>query len=144
MLFVYLAQIIITMSKYKFTKEYEFRASAKTLYHYISTVNGLAEWFVDKVWVDNEHVFHFEWQGEPLRAILKTHKLNTFVKFQFFPKPGDTDEKNPNYVDFHLNTDEFSDVTYFMITDFSEMNDEVELNEMWDNFMETLKEKVGS
>lgn len=131
------------MSKYKFTKDYEFKASAKNLYHYISTVNGLSDWFVDKVWVDEAHVFHFEWQGEPLKAILKMHRLNAFVKFEFFPKTDDLETTNPNYVDFHLEPDELTGVTYFKITDFSEMNDLEELNEMWDNFMNTLKEKVG-
>ncbi|TAF78150.1 MAG: ATPase [Bacteroidetes bacterium] len=131
------------MAKYKFVKEFDFHASAKMLYHYISTANGLAEWFVDKVMVDDNHVFHFEWQGESLKATMKTHKMNGFVKFEFFPKPGDLDTKNPNYLDIHLNSDELIGLTYVKITDFSEMDDEVALNEMWDNFMETLREKVG-
>lgn len=131
------------MSKYKFVKEYAFRASAKMLYPYISTVQGLSEWFVDKVWVDEEGVFHFEWQNEHLKAVMKTHKANSFVKFEFFPKQGDDGSGPANYVDIHLNPDELTGLTYFKVTDFSEMNDEVELNELWDNFTNTLKEKVG-
>lgn len=131
------------MAKYKFTKEYGFRASAKMLYPYLSTIQGLSEWFVDKVWVDDKHIFHFEWQGEPLKAVMKIHKVNAFVKYEFFPKPEDTGKEPANYVDFHLNTDELTGITYIKVTDFSEMNDELELNEMWDNFMYALKEKVG-
>ncbi len=131
------------MSKYKFTKEYGFRASTKMLYPYFSTVQGLSEWFVDKVWIDNDNVYHFEWQGEPLKAVMKIHKVNAFVKYEFFPKADTKIKESANYVDFHFNTDEMTGDTYITITDFSEMNDEIELNEMWDNFVATLKEKVG-
>ncbi|MFN0048539.1 MAG: START-like domain-containing protein [Cytophagales bacterium] len=131
------------MAKYKFTKEYDFRASAKMLYPYFSTVQGLSEWFVDKVWVDNENVYHFEWQGEPLKAMMKLHKINTFVKYEFFPKAEVNGKEALNYVDFHLNPDEMTGDTYVKVTDFSEMDDEIELNEMWDSFIATLKEKVG-
>lgn len=131
------------MAKYKFVKEYDFNASAKMIYHYISTANGLAEWFVDKVKIDENHCYHFEWQGESLKAILKTHKINSFVKFEFFPKQGDLDTKYPNYLDIHLNTDELTGLTYMKITDFSEMDDEIALCEMWNNFIETLREKIG-
>jgi uncharacterized protein YndB with AHSA1/START domain len=131
------------MSKFKFTKEYDFRASVKMLYPYLATVNGLAEWFVDKVWIDKDNVFHFEWQGEPLKAIMKTHKINSFVKYEFFPKKDDISVGSPNYLEIKLETDELTGLTYMKITDYSEMDDLVELNEMWDNFVRTLKEKVG-
>jgi len=113
------------------------------LYPYFSTVQGLSEWFVDKVWIDKDNIYHFEWQGEPLKATMKIHKVNSFVKYEFFPKV-DTEQKQAlNYVDFHFNPDEMTGETYLKITDFSEMNDEIELNEMWDNFIAALKEKVG-
>ncbi len=131
------------MAKHKFIKEYGFRASVKMLYPYFATVQGLSEWFVDKVWIDEDHVYHFEWQGEPLKAVMKIHKVNAFVKYEFFPKPEDKGKEPRNYVDFHLDTDDLTDTTYIKITDFSEMDDEIELNEMWDNFMNSLKEKVG-
>lgn len=131
------------MAKFKFVKEYDFRASAKMLYPYLSTAQGLAEWFVDKVWVDSDHVYHFEWQGEPLKAILKIHRTNNFVKFEFLPKAELTTKEPLNYVDFHLNIDELTDLTYLKVTDFSDMDDVEELNEMWDNFIRNLKEKVG-
>ncbi|MDX2190311.1 MAG: START-like domain-containing protein [Bacteroidota bacterium] len=129
-------------SKYKFTKEYDFKASAKMLYPYFTNSQQLEEWFVDKVWIDNDKVYHFEWQGEPLRALLKMHKVNSYVKYEFFPKPGD-DSGIPNYVEFKMTLDELTGLTYLKITDFSEMDDEIELNEMWDNFIKTLKEKTG-
>ena len=133
----------ITMTKYKFTKEFDFRASAKMLYPYLTTVQGLSEWFVDKVWIDEQHIYHFEWQGEPLKALMKMHKINSFVKYEFFPKKEDEATCNPNYVELKLEPDELTGLTYLKVTDFSEMDDEVQLNEMWHNFMTTLKEKVG-
>lgn len=131
------------MTKYKFTKEFDFRASAKMLYPYLTTVQGLSEWFVDKVWIDEQHIYHFEWQGEPLKALMKMHKINSFVKYEFFPKKEDEATCNPNYVELKLEPDELTGLTYLKVTDFSEMDDEVQLNEMWHNFMTTLKEKVG-
>lgn len=131
------------MAKFKFTKEYNFRASAKMLYPYFSTVQGLSEWFVDKVWIDENQIYHFEWQGEPLKAVMKIHKMNTFVKYEFLPKADIKSSEPLNYVDFHLNPDDMTGDTYLIVTDFSEMDDQIELNEMWDNFVSNLKEKVG-
>lgn len=131
------------MPKFKFTKEYGFKASAKMIYPYLSTSNGLSEWFVDAVKVDPEQVYHFDWQGDVLKGVMKTHKLNQSVKFEFKPKPGDVELDKPNFVEFKLVPDELTGYTYLHITDFSEMDDEIELNEMWDFFINTLKKKVG-
>ena len=37
------------MEKLKYVAEYEFRASPKMLFQYISTASGLSQWFAQKV-----------------------------------------------------------------------------------------------
>jgi uncharacterized protein YndB with AHSA1/START domain len=40
------------MGKYKYTTEFEIRANNKMLFNYLVTPAGLAQWFADKVSID--------------------------------------------------------------------------------------------
>ncbi len=131
------------MGKFKFVKEYEFRASAKMLYPYLSTVSGLAEWFVEKVDLDTNKNFVFNWQGETIVGRMVSHKVNTQVKFEFSPKIDGIKTEPNNYLEFRIVPDELAGTTFLKVIDFSEMDDEVELNEMWDQFISNLRTQVG-
>ena len=129
------------MPKYKFSTEFEFNASEKMIYPYLTTPSGLSEWFVDKVTINEDKNFLFHWQNEDLVAKLVVNKPYDHVKFEFITK-SETDSK-PNYIEFKLNFDEMTTRVYLKVIDFSEMDDEIELQEMWDNFMKSLREKIG-
>jgi len=129
------------MSKFKFTTEYEFNASEKMIFPYLSTAKGLSEWFVDSIIIDENHKFHFHWQGEVLVAKMVVNKPYDHVKFEFAPK-SELDKK-PNFIEFKLNYDEMTTRVYLTVIDFSEMSDSNELLKLWDNFIATLREKLG-
>lgn len=126
------------MSKFKFVGEYEIRASKKMLYPYLSTASGLAQWFADDVNINEDKVFTIIWDGEENKAKMVSHRTNSQIKFEFI-----SDEEEPNYVEFKIDMNELTQSVFIRVTDYSEMDDEKELEELWDSLMSDLREIVG-
>lgn len=129
------------MSKYKYVGEFEINASKKMLYPYLSTASGLSQWFADDVNINEDKVFTIIWDGEENRARMVAHRTNSYVKLEFLPK--DSNDDDSNYVEFKLDMNELTQAVFIRVTDYSEMDDEEELRELWENLMSELKEIVG-
>ncbi|WP_025761597.1 START-like domain-containing protein [Dyadobacter tibetensis] len=130
------------MEKYKFVTEYELRSSPKVLFPYISTPSGLEQWFAEKVNVLPDQNFDFEWDGESHLAHLASIRINKAVRFEFL----DTSEDNTdnNYVELKLDVSDLTQTTFLRVTDYSGNKDSEELDFIWNGFIDTLKEIVGS
>lgn len=128
------------MSAVKTTLEYEINASKKMLYPYISTASGLAQWYADDVSVDEDKNFHFIWDGEDHIARMAAHRTNSFVKFEFLD---DLMDGEPAYTEIRIEHNELTQTVFLRVTDYSDMDDEEELRELWDNIIHDLKEIVG-
>ena len=130
------------MQKFKYSNEYELRASPKMLFPYISTASGLSQWFCEKVNNKPDHTLDFIWDKESHLAEQTAMRLNKSVKFEFV----DTSENNRdnNYVEFKIEVSDLSGSTYLRITDYSATTDEEELNDFWESLINNLKEIVGS
>lgn len=129
------------MEKYKFEKEFEIKASPRMLYPYLLNPDGLSQWFAEDVKVLPGGDYLFEWEGEQHPARLVSRRLNKHVKF-VFTDSGD-DEIKANFVEFFLAYNDITESTFLKIIDYSEMDDEEELNELWDGLVQSLKEIVG-
>lgn len=128
---------------YKFVKEYEFRASPKLLYPYLSTASGMADWFCDDVKVDNiNHRYNFVWDSTDHWATLAVQKLNKHIKYEFERHETMADDES-GYIEFRLDQNDMTQSVYLKVVDFSAMDDHEELEELWDGLVHTLKEKVG-
>ena len=126
------------MSKFKYVGEYEVKASKKMLYPYLSTASGLAQWFADDVNIDEDKIFTVIWDGEENKAKMVSHRTNSQVKFEFI-----SDDDDPNYVEFKIDMNELTQSVFIRVTDYSEMDDEQELEELWESLMTDLREIVG-
>lgn len=129
------------MSKYKFTAEYELRASPKMLFPYVSTASGLSQWFASKVNTMPNQQFDFIWDGESHPARLATLRQNKSVKFDFLPANG---ERDHGYIEFRLDLSDLTQSTFLKITDYSSNTDEADLKALWNGLMDNLREIVGS
>lgn len=124
----------------KTTLEFEINASKRMLYPYISTASGLAQWFADDVLVDEDKNFHFVWDGEDHVAKMTAHRANSFVKFEFLD---DIINGENAYTEVRLEENELTQTVFVRVTDYSDMEDEEEVRELWDNIIHELKEIVG-
>ena len=129
------------MSKFEYVGEFEFKASKKMLYPYLSSASGLSQWFADDVNIDEDKMLTVIWDGEENKAKMVAHRTNSLVKMEFLPK--DENDTDPNYVEFKLDMSDMTQSVFVTVTDYSEMEDEEELGELWENLMHKLKEIVG-
>ena len=126
------------MGKTLFKAEFDINASNKMLYPYISTASGLAQWFADDVTLDENKNFNFIWESEDHKAKMVSHRINNFVKFEFLKE-----EKEVAYFEIRLQKNELTETVYMVITDYSDMDDEKELYQLWRGLIDNLKEIVG-
>ena len=128
------------MNKFKYTAEFEMRASPKMLFPYLNSASGLAEWFADDVNIDDRKFFHFIWDGVNHSAKLSSQRSNKYVKFDFVPADGEEDNA---FIEFKVDQSEMTQSTFLKVVDYSEMDDERDLVELWQNLVEKLREIVG-
>lgn len=130
------------MGKTKFITEFEINASQKILFPYLSTASGLAQWFADDVNINEDKVYSFLWDGEDHRATKAAQKANVSVKFEFLPET-DEDKDDPNYIELKLNLNELTQSVFIQITDYSDLDDEEEQEDLWENIVYSLKQIIG-
>jgi uncharacterized protein YndB with AHSA1/START domain len=109
---------------YKFTLEFPIKISPRLLYTLISTAEGLARWFSDKVVVSGDEFF-FEWEGSHQSARLIEAKEPEYVRFEW------TDDFHQGFIlEMHINHQPVSGEAALIITDYSEASD-MEFTQMW-------------
>lgn len=131
-----------TRSKHRFTVEYPIKSSPKILYPYLASASGLARWFCQDVTLGPDHRLNFIWDNQSHYAEISSHRTNKSVRFVFLSEQKRT-LPDASYLDFCIESSELTQEVFLRIVDYSEETDEVELQEMWDNLIQTLREQVG-
>ncbi len=124
--------------KKAFTLEYVIKSSPHILYDFISTPAGLALWFADKVDINREHHWLFEWNGSEEEAELIEAHEPVFVKFRW------TYHTKEEYFELRIKTSEVARDTILCITDFAEPNELKDQTLLWDSTIKELKHHIGS
>ena len=137
------------MSLIKFENEYELRASTKILYPYLNTPGGLSQWFADDVKIDEDKIYHFYWNDEPQRARLATKRRDQFVRFEYLENGSGLasvegeEVKEPAFLEFLIEKNELTQSVFLKVTDFVEVDDQEEVEELWEGMIAHLREIVG-
>jgi hypothetical protein len=126
------------MGKFKFTNEFEFQASPRILFEFISTPVGLSQWFCDKATTTLQNVWNLVWDDTDHHAILTHNKPLKLVRFQFQSQDSE-DQADPSYVQFEIEKSELTRVAFLKITDYSAMTSKQDLDELWTNLILNLK-----
>ena len=119
-----------------FTTDFEIHSSVKMLYPYIDSASGLSEWFADDVRISPEKVFTFVWDQEEHKARLTSHRTNHFAKFEYLPETKE-DENDPSYFELRLEVNELTQTTFLKVTDYSDFDDQEELQDLWEGLWQT-------
>lgn len=126
-----------------FTADYEVHASIKMLYPYIQSAGGLSEWFADDVKINNiDKTFTFCWDNEEHKARQVAHRTNHFARFEFLPEEKE-DERDPAYFELRLEFNELTQSVFLKVFDYTDINDQNELSDLWDSLVENLRKTVG-
>ena len=126
------------MAKEKFHIEYIFdKGSKNSLWEYISTSAGLAEWFADSVVVDGK-LFTFQWKNNSIEAEVIALAPYNFIRFHWL------DDENPDvFFEFRLHKIELTGGIAIEITDFAEKSEVESAVVLWETQIRTLKRVLG-
>ena len=122
----------------KLELEYNLNCSPKVLFSWLSTPEGLEEWFADKVTVDKD-LFTFTWDNTESLARISALKENRLVRFEWVDKE-DTDT---NYFEFRINVQELTSDLALIITDFADPEEKDDAVFLWDTQIGDLKRILG-
>ena len=131
------------MQKYKYTEEFEINSSPRILFPYLQNPASLAEWFADKVSLDNDKVFNFIWDKSDHFARMVVNRQNKCVKYEFL----DNDKKeltDAPYIEFKIQQSELTNGTFLKITDYSDMTNPKDLTALWHGLIGQLRDVMGA
>ena len=125
------------MDKIEYKLEFPIRASAPLLYNYLSTPDGLSEWFADNVNSRGEK-FYFIWEGSEESATLLSKKNNSFIKFKW-----DEQEDENTFFEFRIEIEEITKDVSLMVTDFADKDELEEAKMLWESQINDLHHIIG-
>jgi len=123
--------------KQLFTLEYPVRCSPSILYDFLSTSNGLGEWFAEKV-DDKEGIFSFSWNGTTEKAELMDREQDKYIRFHWLTAP------KGEYFEFRIEKTEVSNQTILVINDFAEKTEIKDQSQLWDYQVKDLFHRLGN
>ncbi|MBB6460543.1 START-like domain-containing protein [Flammeovirga kamogawensis] len=128
------------MERYKYQAEFEFRVPLHKLYPYFVMPNLLKDWFADNVKEDiqNKEIV-FTWGNDVKKGKVSIRRQNQRVKYTFDKE----DNLKSAYVDFKFEFSELAQSSFLQVTDYSDMDDEDELKELWEEMFGRLHEIIG-
>lgn len=125
------------MDKSKFQLEFEMRSvPVALLWNYISSINGLTEWFADEVSISGK-TYTFSWDGQSQTAQLLSMRTEVSIRFRW------SDDNSRCYFEMKISVNELTDETILTVTDFA-LEDEIEdAKELWTAQVDTLRRALG-
>ena len=127
------------MHEEKFVIDFDMKSvSSNLIWTFISTPNGLAEWFADDVTKDGK-TFTFFWNKASQTATLLAIRSGQYVRFRW-----DDTEIPKSYFEMRITNSEITGSRKLQITDFAIDEDEKkEIVELWNNQIKVLKRVIG-
>lgn len=124
--------------KIKFELEFPIHASPSFLHHYLTTPDGLSEWFADNVNSRGE-IFTFFWDGSEEQAKQKLSSKEEKVRYNWLEE-----EDEDIFFEFKIVIDELTNDLALIVTDFAEEDEIDEQKMFWENQINTLKRCIGA
>jgi uncharacterized protein YndB with AHSA1/START domain len=122
--------------KQKITMEFSMRSSPKTLFSYLSSPNGLADWFADDV-IFKDGYYLFVWDNESMRAKMVANRENKLVRFKW-------DDGDPNsFLEFEIVQDELTGDVALCVIDFAYESEIADKKMIWGNQIQDLTHALG-
>ena len=125
--------------KIKFDLEFPIHSSTAFLYQYLSTPDGLSEWFADNV-NSRSDIFTFIWDDSEEEAKRIWYKTNEKIRYKWL----NDDDEAGTYFEFRIQVDDLTNDVSLMVTDFADEDDIEESKMFWENQVAELKHTIGA
>ncbi|MBO5272876.1 MAG: hypothetical protein IJ352_06525 [Muribaculaceae bacterium] len=125
------------MEHIKYKMEFDMKSTpVSILWDYISSENGLKQWFADNVKIKDKD-YTFIWKGYSQEAKMVGMRKGLALKLQWLDAPSRT------YFEMRILTSEMTDNTVLQITDFAEEDEMDESQDLWRSQIDTLRRVIG-
>lgn len=126
------------MVKTKYTLEYNLKSiPVMLLWTYLSTPNGLSQWFADNV-TQNGKYFTFMWDKSESKAYQVGARLGVYIRMRW-----EEDEDEKCFFELKISVSELTDATMLIITDFAYPDEVEESKKLWNHQIDSLKRILG-
>lgn len=117
--------------------EFLIHSSPKILFNFLSTAQGLADWFADNVNISNG-IYEFKWGDETAYARIGHKRDGKLIEFIWLYKTEN------NSLRFEIQKAELTNDVSLLVTDYCLPEDEEETRRLWDAQINDLKRIIGS
>lgn len=117
--------------------DYSIRSSPASLFHFLTTPEGLTQWFAQKV-ENSEESYTFHWDGSAEKAKVLEVSEDHFVRFQM------EDSEEGEYLEFRIEKSEISNDTILIVTEFLDDYDVDDQQIFWNSQVGRLKGSLGA
>jgi len=124
--------------KVKFELEFPMHSSPAFLFPYLSTPDGLSEWFADNV-NSRSDIYTFIWDDSEEQAQRISHKTNERIKYKWL-----NDEDEDVYFEFYIQVDALTNDVSLIVIDFADADEVDESKMFWENQIAELKQTIGA
>jgi len=119
--------------------EFPMHSSPAFLFQYLSTPDGLSEWFADNV-NSRSDIYTFIWGDSEEQAQRISHKTNERIKYKWL---NDEDDKDV-YFEFYIQVDALTKDVSLIVIDFADADEVDESKMFWENQISELKQTIGA
>lgn len=125
--------------KEKFTLEYDMKGTPATLlWKYVSTPQGLAQWFADDV-TETGNTLTFHWKGGSNDANLVASRVPIYIRMKWVD-----DDYEKSFFEMRITSSELTQGTTLVIADWSEDADDREsITDLWNHQVDILRRIIG-
>ena len=109
------------------------------LWNYISTPNGLEQWFADEVRHEGQY-YSFVWSGSVQNATLLGVRAYSYIRFRW---NDDFDSPEKPFFELRIQVSELTDTTNLVVTDFSDPDEIEESKDLWYSQIDALRRILG-
>ena len=123
--------------KKQITFDFNVRSSPGILFGFLTTTEGLAQWFADHVdSFDKEYIF--SWDGSEEKATMLESIEDEMVRYRM------EDSEEEEYLEFKIEKAEISNDTILYITEIIEEDDIEDQRIFWDAQIDLLRNSIGA
>ncbi|MDR1653810.1 MAG: hypothetical protein LBS01_09250 [Prevotellaceae bacterium] len=127
------------MEKAKFELEYYLKSpSLSAVWVAVGTPAGMAEWFADDVWIENDTKYVYLWDGHIQKANVIDLKPYSYIRLQW-----EEDTGTDACFELKLIINELTKDMVLHITDFALQNEINDSILVWNKQIEEMKRKNG-
>ena len=125
------------MIKEKITLEFDMKSTPiSMLWAYISTANGLKEWFADDAQINGKDVVLI-WNGVSQESTIISMRFEKYIRFR------SKEDNDKSFIEMRISSSEMTNNAILTITDFAEPDDVEEIRDLWNYQVETLQRQLG-